>query len=96
MIDYLPTGLDRDIFIIDQHATDEKYNFERLQQTTVITSQPMVTAQPLELTAVNENVLMDNLEVFHKNGFKFHIDEVGNAAIITLGIIGANRLRQLD
>jgi len=23
--------LDRDIFIIDQHAADEKFNFERLQ-----------------------------------------------------------------
>jgi len=31
-------GLD-DLFIIDQHAADEKYNFEMLQQTTVIESQ---------------------------------------------------------
>jgi len=31
-------GLD-DLFIIDQHAADEKYNFETLQQTTVIESQ---------------------------------------------------------
>ena len=36
----------------------------------------MVAAQSLELTAVNENVLMDNLDVFLKNGFKFQIDEV--------------------
>lgn len=31
-------GLD-DLFVIDQHAADEKYNFEMLQQTTVIESQ---------------------------------------------------------
>ncbi|KAG1824902.1 uncharacterized protein BJ212DRAFT_553855 [Suillus subaureus] len=31
-------GLD-DLFVIDQHAADEKYNFETLQQTTVIESQ---------------------------------------------------------
>jgi DNA mismatch repair protein PMS2 len=30
-------GLD-DLFVIDQHAADEKYNFETLQQTTVIDS----------------------------------------------------------
>jgi DNA mismatch repair protein PMS2 len=33
-------GLD-DLFIIDQHAADEKYNFETLQQTTVIESQKL-------------------------------------------------------
>ena len=42
-----------------------------------IISQLMVTPQPLELTAVNENILMDNLDVFLKNGFKFQIDKVG-------------------
>jgi len=72
---FIIAGLDRDLFIVDQHATDEKYNFERLQASTVINSQPMVTPQSLELTAVNENILMDNLDIFHKNGFKFKIDE---------------------
>lgn len=31
-----------DLFIIDQHASDEKYNFERLQQDTVIQSQRLL------------------------------------------------------
>lgn len=31
-----------DLFIIDQHASDEKYNFETLQQTTVIDSQRLI------------------------------------------------------
>ena len=30
-----------DLFIIDQHAADEKYNFETLQQTTKIDSQKL-------------------------------------------------------
>merc|ERR1712179_456707 len=59
----------------DQHATDEKYNFETLQKTTVIKSQKMVVPQKLELTSVNESVLIDNLPVFEKNGFHFEIDE---------------------
>jgi DNA mismatch repair protein PMS2 len=31
-----------DLFIIDQHASDEKYNFETLQQTTVIKAQSLI------------------------------------------------------
>ena len=56
---FIITGLDDDLFIVDQHATDEKYNFETLQKTTVITSQKMVLPQKLELTSVNESILMD-------------------------------------
>lgn len=31
-----------DLFIVDQHAADEKYNFEKLQQTTKIDSQRLI------------------------------------------------------
>ena len=31
-----------DLFIIDQHACDEKYNFETLQQITVIKGQSLI------------------------------------------------------
>ena len=34
----------------------------------------------LELTAVNEDIVMDNVEVFRKNGFEFYIDEEGNCS----------------
>lgn len=72
---FVVVRLDDDLFIIDQHASDEKYNFETLQLTTQLQNQPMVRAQPLDLTAVNEMVLIDNRRVFEMNGFKFEIDE---------------------
>jgi len=72
---FMITGLENDLFIVDQHATDEKYNFETLQKTTVIKTQKMVLPQKLELTSVNESILIDNLPVFEKNGFQFQIDE---------------------
>lgn len=34
--------LGSDLFILDQHACDEKYNFEVLQKTTIIHQQPLV------------------------------------------------------
>lgn len=32
----------KDLFIVDQHASDEIYNFERLQRETIIQKQPLV------------------------------------------------------
>ncbi|KHN46574.1 Mismatch repair endonuclease PMS2 [Glycine soja] len=34
--------LDQDLFIVDQHAADEKYNFERLSQSTILNQQPLL------------------------------------------------------
>lgn len=39
---FIITRLNNDLFIIDQHATDEKYNFEDLQKNTVLDSQVLV------------------------------------------------------
>ncbi|NWY14709.1 PMS2 endonuclease, partial [Aphelocoma coerulescens] len=72
---FIIAKLNSDLFIIDQHATDEKYNFEMLQQHTVLQGQKLIVPQNLNLTAVNETVLIENLEIFRKNGFDFFINE---------------------
>lgn len=45
---FIITKLNNDLFIVDQHATDEKYNFEQLQATTVLERQVLVKYAPLE------------------------------------------------
>ncbi|GAA5815875.1 hypothetical protein MFLAVUS_009394 [Mucor flavus] len=60
---------DKDLYIIDQHASDEKYNFETLQEVTRIETQKLISPQELELTASEEHIVMDNLEIFKANGF---------------------------
>lgn len=72
---FIISKLKNDLFIIDQHASDEKYNFEDQQKNTVIKSQRLICPQALDLTAVNESILLENIEVFRKNGFDFHVDE---------------------
>ncbi|KAJ8245970.1 hypothetical protein GJAV_G00262280 [Gymnothorax javanicus] len=72
---FIITKLKSDIFMIDQHATDEKYNFEMLQQHTVLQGQRLIAPQNLHLPAVSETVLIENLDIFQKNGFDFIIDE---------------------
>ncbi|GFV00701.1 mismatch repair endonuclease PMS2 [Trichonephila clavipes] len=72
---FIITRLNEDLFIIDQHATDEKYNFEQLQKETVLETQLLLQPQDLNLTAVTETILIDSLHVFEMNGFKFKINE---------------------
>ena len=73
------------------------FNFERLQRDTSLTEVTGVSlvcvrvcvimlrylCRPisLELTAVNEGIVLDNIEVFRKNGFEFAIDEDGTVLI---------------
>ncbi|KAB5535258.1 hypothetical protein GE09DRAFT_1206482 [Coniochaeta sp. 2T2.1] len=66
---------DDEVFIIDQHASDEKYNFERLQSTTVVQSQRLVSPKTLELTAMEEEVIMENIPALETNGFKIHVND---------------------
>ena len=64
-----------DLFIIDQHAADEKYNFEKLQAETKIESQRLFAPRPLELTAAEELVALENLDALTQNGFEVSVDE---------------------
>jgi len=74
---------------VDQHATDEKYNYETLQKTTVLNTQLLLTyvlfrqsyflnhrdrPMNLDLPAADELVLVDNLDTFKLNGFDFVLD----------------------
>ncbi|XP_044721968.1 histidine kinase-, DNA gyrase b-, and HSP90-like ATPase domain-containing protein [Hirsutella rhossiliensis] len=63
-----------ELFIIDQHASDEKYNFERLQSTTIVQSQRLVHPKKLQLTALEEEIVMGNLTAIEANGFKVTVD----------------------
>ncbi|XP_031487783.1 DNA mismatch repair protein PMS1 isoform X1 [Nymphaea colorata] len=67
--------LDQDLFIIDQHAADEKYNFERLSKTTIMNQQPLLQPLKLELSPEEEVVVSLNMEIFRKNGFILKEDE---------------------
>ncbi|ORY23204.1 hypothetical protein BCR39DRAFT_501064 [Naematelia encephala] len=64
-----------DLFIIDQHACDEKFNFETLQRTTTIKAQQLIKPRPLQLTAGDEITAMESLDVLRINGFDVEIDE---------------------
>ncbi|KAI9181818.1 hypothetical protein LWI28_018950 [Acer negundo] len=66
--------LDRDLFIVDQHAADEKYNFERLAQSTILNQQPLLRPLMLELTPEEEVVASMHMDIIRKNGFALEED----------------------
>ena len=70
-----------ELFIIDQHASDEKYNFERLQATTVVQNQRLVQPQFLELTAIEEELILDSQGPLERNGFVVSVDESGDLPV---------------
>ncbi|KAL6931051.1 hypothetical protein ACO0R3_004175 [Hanseniaspora guilliermondii] len=70
-----------DMFIIDQHASDEKYNFEQLFKNTVINVQPLIKAVPIELNPLDKILIKDNVDVFTKNGFKLRFEKNDNEDI---------------
>ena len=73
--------LQDEVFIIDQHASDEKYNFERLQATTIVQNQRLVQPKLLDLTAVEEEIIIENQDALVKNGFLIEVDEGGDSPV---------------
>jgi DNA mismatch repair protein PMS2 len=77
-----PTApVEDELFIIDQHASDEKYNFERLQAETVVQNQRLVHPKTLDLTAVEEEIIRENKAALEKNGFVIEVDDSGDEPI---------------
>ena len=69
------------LFIIDQHASDEIYNFHRLSDTITLVPQPLVHPHSLELTAVEEETILVHSDTLTKNGFTISFDESGNLPV---------------
>ncbi|GAA6010657.1 hypothetical protein JCM11491_003013 [Sporobolomyces phaffii] len=64
-----------DLFIIDQHASDEKYNFEKLQAETVIQSQRLLAPRVLNLPSHDEITAIEHLDLLRLNGYDVVVDE---------------------
>lgn len=76
-----PSSSSAELFIIDQHASDEKYNFERLQSSTVVQNQRLVHPRTLHLTAIEEEIILENNATLLKNGFLVAVDDSGDLPV---------------
>ena len=64
---------DNNLFIIDQHASDEKYNFERLNQELSIKIQRLIVPQTIELSIIDELLVIEHEQIFMSNGYQFTV-----------------------
>lgn len=61
---FILARLGRDVFIIDQHASDERYNLERLIAGTSFGRQPLLQPRDLQLSVLDELLVrIDDLVV---------------------------------
>ncbi|XP_029052034.1 mismatch repair endonuclease PMS2 isoform X2 [Osmia bicornis bicornis] len=71
---FIIARLEKDLFIIDQHATDEKYRFEKLNNETQLKTQKLIVPKALNLSSLNETILIEHQKTFEDNGFFFKIN----------------------
>ena len=79
---FIIAKLGDDLFIVDQHASDEKHTFENLQRTTKFQKQRLICPIPLEdLTPRDKEIVHDNKAVFSNSGFEFDEANDGSGLI---------------
>lgn len=71
---FILARLNKHIFIIDQHASDERANFEKQLELCPMVKQRMTNPQPLYLNLIQENAIINNMEAFKRHGFEFLVD----------------------
>ncbi|XP_003393628.1 mismatch repair endonuclease PMS2 isoform X2 [Bombus terrestris] len=76
---FIITRLKEDLFIIDQHATDEKYRFEKLNNETQLRTQKLIIPKFLNISPLNETILIEHQKTFEDNGFFLKIDSEGES-----------------
>jgi len=75
---FIIAKLNNDLFIIDQHASDERTNFEKFSKETILNKQPLLHPQQLELSPTEVLTIRENMHVFKANGFEFKEDHHNN------------------
>lgn len=95
---------ERQVFIIDQHASDERYRLEMLQKELTFTTQTMLVPVRVDSGLDDQLYVMDNLERIKENGFSVRIEvtDVGDRSLhlttapCTAGIqLGEQDLREM-
>lgn len=79
---FIITRLNNDLFVVDQHASDEIHTYEKLVQNIELGAQNLIQPIELELTAQQELSVIENIQVLRKMGFHLvvvHKDNIRNS-----------------
>ncbi|KII70327.1 Mismatch repair endonuclease pms1 [Thelohanellus kitauei] len=71
---FIITCFNNNLYIVDQHAADEKYNFERIYQSISSNSQKLLAPKIMDLDDIDFQIFLEHKEAFERFGFRFKID----------------------
>ncbi|KAJ1451026.1 hypothetical protein M885DRAFT_530745 [Pelagophyceae sp. CCMP2097] len=71
---FIVCRLGASLYIVDQHAIDEKYRYEKFWRESKISTQPLIAPLSLDLCAAAELCVIDRAAAYEANGFRFEID----------------------
>ena len=93
---FIITKLNKSLFIIDQHAADEKVNYESLLNNLTITRQPTICPIKVEMFSIAEkNTIYSQKDLYSQLGFNIH-KEQNDIFITTFPSIYAYKFKYED
>ncbi|KAF1743250.1 hypothetical protein MXB_4215 [Myxobolus squamalis] len=93
---FIIAHLDASLYIIDQHAADEKYNFEKIYRNMKVSSQKLIASQPLDLDSIDFDNFSDIRESLENSGFLFSMINNQIHIISVPSLTGENYLGRDD
>lgn len=77
---YIIVEIDKDLYFIDKHAAHERMNYEKLKNSTQISSQVLLSPVTVKLSQDEYTAVCDNLSVYQSCGFL--VEDFGNCVVI--------------
>ena len=93
---FIVTSINNSLFIIDQHASDEKKNYENLLNNLTLSKQPTLIPIKIEMFSIAEkNLIYLNKEIYSQLGFEIK-KELDDLYILTFPSIYSYRFKYED
>ena len=92
---FIIAAFEENLFLIDQHASDEKFNFEKLMKRKLET-QRLMMPKKLNLNPGENQIIHEKLSHFEEIGFGFEFRENEEVFLIRVPKIGNQFLDEED
>jgi len=85
------------LWLLDQHACDERVNFELLLNTADIQTQPLLQPISLPFSPAEVDIICDHVRIFERNGYKFRRRPGNELQLIAIPeLLGSTMSKQDD
>ena len=89
---FILASLEDDLFIIDQHAADEKYNYEQLKTKYVARPQPLVKPVAITMEAHEADLALTHRAELRSHGFVVGPSDSGDPTIVMVSSVQCSHM----